>query len=132
MINTYSSQQQLESFENSCLSEELDDVECDSGADVLVRAENLAITIELKLASILLKLENYYHLPSTAMNEHELHFLLGSASQPISESVVSSTFRSHNLQIEESVDRELTITLCKTNPLLRTLGSGGLLTTAFK
>lgn len=48
---------------------------------------------------------------------------------PISESVISNTFNSHNLQVDEIVIRELTTTLYATNPLIR---AGGPLTFAFK
>lgn len=93
--------------------------------------ENLVITIVLKLASVLLRLENYYHVKKSTADELlcELHFLLGSAAQPISESVISDTFNSHNLQIDETVSESSP--LHYVTQTLKAVGCGGL-TSAFK
>lgn len=80
------SEELLESTVNSISVEELDHIEADSGAHVsAIVPEKLARTTVLKLACIWLRIGNYYHVPSIAVDVllHELHFLLGYASQPI-------------------------------------------------
>lgn len=57
----------------------------DSDVEPEIKEQDLSKTLELKLGSLVLKLENYFHVPRTAIDEllAELHYLLVSASVPI-------------------------------------------------
>lgn len=74
-------------------------VDSDSDIETETKEQHLSKTIELKLGSLLLKLENYFHVPHTAIDEllAELLYLIGSASVPISNEAIHETLRNHNL-----------------------------------
>lgn len=80
---------------------------------------DLPKSIDEKVACILLKLENIVHIPKSAVDEvlSELHYILSTASIPITKAVVSDLFQSHNIQVEESVVDELSTVICTSNPL---------------
>ena len=68
------------SFGGACLTdsnESLDDAELEDDA-LIPEPEDVPKVIEQKLAPVLLKLENYFHVPASAVNEllNELHYLV--------------------------------------------------------
>lgn len=80
--------------------------------EINTEEKNLSETTELKFASLLLKLENYFHVPSTAIDEmlSELHYLIGYASVPSSNQVILDTFKSQHICIDQLITEELTST----------------------
>lgn len=96
--------------------------------------EDLHNVLEQKLALILLKLENCFHVPSAAVDQllTELHYLLGSALVPISHNILVDFFNNHNLQLDQLHIKELGCALGSANPLSKCLGKDGLLATSFK
>lgn len=101
-------------------------VDSDSDIETGTKEQDLLKTIELKLGSLLLKLENYFHVPRTAIDEllAELHFLIGSASFPMFEERIQETFRNHNVCVDQIVIKELTTALSSCNPLLKGIAKG--------
>lgn len=95
---------------------------------------DLPKSIDEKVACILLKLENIVHIPKSAVDEvlSELHYILSTASIPITKAVVSDLFQSHNIRVEESVVDELSTVICTSNPLGRAISKEGPLATAYK
>ncbi|RVE72780.1 hypothetical protein OJAV_G00041440 [Oryzias javanicus] len=96
--------------------------------------QDISKVFELKLGSLILKLENYFHVPRTAVDEllAELHYLIGSVSVPISNQVIVATFRNHNICVDELVIKDLTAALFSCNHLLKATGKDGPLATAHK
>ncbi len=90
--------------------------------------------IEEKIACILLKLENIIHIPKTFIDEilSELHFILSTATLPVTKANVFDVFQNHKLQVDESVADELATVLCKSNPLVAAIAKDGPLATAYK
>ncbi|KAJ8264249.1 hypothetical protein GJAV_G00146970, partial [Gymnothorax javanicus] len=109
-------------------------VDCDSDIEPETKEQDLSKTLELKLGSLILKLENYFHVPRTAIDEllAELHYLLGSASVPITNEVILETLRNHNICVDQIVIKELTTALSSCNPLLKAIAKDGPLATAHK
>ncbi|XP_058252310.1 uncharacterized protein LOC131357377 isoform X1 [Hemibagrus wyckioides] len=81
---------------------------------------------------MLLKLENHYHVPGSAVNEllQDLHYLLSDASCPLSHRTID-TLQKHKID-DASVVKDLVTSLSATNPLLAAIKHGGLLASAFK
>lgn len=73
-------------------------------------------------------------MPHTAIDEllAELHYLIGSASLPISNKAIQETFRNHNNCVDQIVIKELTTALSSCNPLLKGIAKDGPLATAHK
>ncbi|XP_024118247.1 uncharacterized protein LOC112139642, partial [Oryzias melastigma] len=97
-----------------------------------IECKDLSDSIELNLASLLLKLENYYHVPSVAINEllSDLHYLI-SACEPISKKLITDTLGKHKICVDSHLIDELSnITL--SNPLLKAIGKEGPLATSYK
>lgn len=90
--------------------------------------------VQLKLAAVLLKLENIFHVPSAAVDEllEEFQYLLGTASLCTAAKVIQDTLNSHSLQIDQSVIEELASALCTSNPVYKSVGKGCPLATSFK
>lgn len=90
--------------------------------------------IEQKLAALLLKLENIFHVPSAAIDEllEELQFLLSTASLCSTTDVIQDTLRSYSLQVDQTFIKELASTLCVSNPICKSIGKGCPLATSFK
>lgn len=110
-------------------------IECNADYDIEPGTKDvLSKTLELKLASLVLKLENYFHVPRTAVDEllSELHHLLGSASAPISNEAIVEILKNHSVCVDQVVVKELTTALYSCNPLLRAIAKDGPLATAFK
>lgn len=96
--------------------------------------DNQAHFIEHKLAAVLLKLENIFHVPSAAVSEllEELHYLLSTASLCNARSVIDEIMIRHHLQIDQSVTEELASAVCVNNPVCDAIGKGSPLRTSFK
>lgn len=109
-------------------------VDCDNDLEPETKEQDLCKAIELKFGSLILKLENYFHVPRTAIDEllAELHFLIGSSSVPISNEVILETFRNYNVSLDQLVIKELTTALSSCNPLLKAISKDGPLATAHK
>lgn len=73
---------------------------------------------ELNFASLLLKLENYFHVPSAVIDELliKLHYLLSIAYVPLSNSVI----------------QDVSNALSSFDPFLKAVSKNGPLSTAFK
>ncbi|XP_076741620.1 uncharacterized protein LOC143419301 [Maylandia zebra] len=89
--------------------------------------------VELKLASLLLKLEHTYLVSSTAVNEllEELH-LIGTVSVRVSQNTISQFLRDNNCHVEASVVEELATALCSSNPIQKAIVKQGPLSTSWK
>lgn len=90
--------------------------------------------VEERLAAVLLKLENVLHVPSSVVDEllQDLHFLMSSASLPALHAIVSDFCTKHNLGLNETEIVELASAACVSNPLTKSIGDQGPLSTAFK
>ncbi|XP_070410625.1 uncharacterized protein [Nothobranchius furzeri] len=112
------------------LNSSLSDIYADSDSDIT----DLPEVVEKKLCSVFLKLENIFHVPSTAIDElvDELHYLLSTVSVSITCSSISDYFKSKNVEVDNLVIKELSDSLCKSNPLANALRKGGPLATAYK
>ena len=74
-------------------SADIDDSLSDADSDI-DNSEDLPEVVEKRLASVLLKLENIFHVPSTAVDAlvEEIHYLLSTVSVPITCSCLSDFF----------------------------------------
>lgn len=81
-----------------------------------------------------MKLENIFHVPSIAIDELlcELHYLLSTVSVPVTCSSLSELFKTKNIEVDSLIVKELADILCKSNPLVKAIGKGGPLATAYK
>ena len=114
-----------------------DNEECcdNSQSDVdLNTTKNQEDIIEQKLAALLLKLENIFHVPSVAIDEllEELQYLLSTASLCSTTDVIQDTLSSHSLHVDHTFMKELASTLCVSNPICKSIGKGCPLATSFK
>lgn len=102
--------------------------------DILDGSNGQEDIVQQKLAAVLLKLENIFHLPSAAVEEllEELQYLLGTASLCSTAKVIQDTVSSQSLQIDHSVIQELASLLCTSNPVYKSIGKGIPLSTSFK
>lgn len=96
--------------------------------------ENLEKDIELKLASVLLKLENIFLVSKAAIDEllQEFNYLIGSFSLPITQKTVSQVLQDNGCQFDESVVEKLASALCETNPVRKAIGDKGPLSSAWR
>lgn len=90
--------------------------------------------IELKLASLLLKLEHTYLVSSTAVNEllEELQHLIGTVSVPVTQRTINQFLGDNNCHVEASVVEELATALCISHPIQNAIAKQGPLSTAWK
>ena len=95
---------------------------------------NNAHNAELKVASLLLKLEHIYLVSSVAVDEllQEFNYLLGTASVPLAHQNISQHLQNENYQVDETIVQELASTICKSNPITAAFGSRGPLSTAWR
>lgn len=112
---------------------EEENVDVSSNVEICTQGQDLSKIIERKFASILLKLENDFHVPSNAIDEllTDLRYL-HSASVPISTQVFLETFQKHDLHVDQQVVQELFSSLSLHNPLLKSTSQDGPLAIAFK
>ncbi len=113
-----------EEFSNESQSDDID----------LDKSKDQPEIIEQKIAAVLLKLENIFHVPSAAIDEllEEFQYLLSTASLCSTRNVIHDTLNSYNLQIDRSVIEELASALCTSNPVYKSIGKGCPLATSFK
>ena len=111
------------------LEETASDLDCPN----LIENDNLQETIIQKLATVLLKLAVFSHLPCSVINGllEELHFILSSAALSISHSVALDISNKHNLQVDQFIINELSA-ISANNPLVKAIANGGPLSSAFK
>lgn len=101
---------------------------------MVTEGQDLSKIKELKFASILLKLKNYFHVPSNAIDEliTNLQYLISSASGSVSTQVILDNFQKHDLHLDQLVIKELISSLSSSNPLLKATSKDGPLATAFR
>lgn len=102
--------------------------------EISAEFSDLTKAIELKLASVLLKLENCFLVSSAAVNEllEELQHLIGTASVPVIQNIIAGYLQDNNCGVDESVVKELATVLCTSNPIQAAIGRGGPLSTTWK
>lgn len=95
--------------------------------------KNLPEVIEQNFAAALLKLEHFAHVPGTKIDEflEELHYLLNSATLPLSIYTLEGVFQKHSPTTDQSVIREVATALLASNPLVKAIGKGGSLSTSY-
>jgi len=95
---------------------------------------NLTQVIELELASVLLKLEHSFLVPSAAVNEllEELQYLIGTTSMLVSQKTLFDFLQNNSCIVDESVVKELAPVLCTSNPIQAAIGKHGPLSIAWK
>ncbi|XP_061910700.1 uncharacterized protein LOC133654400 [Entelurus aequoreus] len=108
---------------------EFETLSCDDATEL-----NLQISIEQKIACILLKLENIVHISKSVIDEvlSEFHYILSTASWPVTKALVSDVFQHHKIQLQESLTDELSTVLCQSNPLGVAIAKDGPLATSYK
>lgn len=121
-------------FSEDPLPAEEENVDVSGSVEMITGGQDLSKTIELKFASILLKLENYFHVPSNAIDEliTDLQYLISSESGSVSTQVILDTFQKHDLHVDQLVIKELISSLSSSNPLLNATSKDCPLATAFK
>lgn len=95
---------------------------------------DLPCNVELKIASLLLKLEYIYLVSSVAVDEllQEFDYLRSTASVPLIHQTISQHLQNVNCQVDEIVLQELASTLGRSNPFSASFGGHGPLSTAWK
>ena len=75
------------------------------------------LNVELKVASLLLKLEHIYLVSSVAVDEllQEFEYLISSASVPPVHQTIAQHLQNVNCQVDETVLQELACTVCKSS-----------------
>ncbi len=89
---------------------------------------------EQKLAFVLLKLENGFHVVTSAVDElvNELQYLVSPALVPVSNDILVDFFKNPNLRVIQLLIKELGCALSSSNLLSKALGKEGPLAAAFK
>ncbi|XP_023198103.1 uncharacterized protein LOC111610076 [Xiphophorus maculatus] len=132
---------QLDCGEELCVSSGTDIFDQDSTAQANqdhtfneTDSENLQRDIELKLASVLLKLESSFLVSNAAIDEllQELNYLIGSLSLPVTCRTVTQILHDHLCQFDQSVIEKLARALCETNPVNKAIGDKGSLSSAWR
>ena len=95
---------------------------------------DLTKDVELKLASVLLKLEHSYLVSSAAVNLllEELQYLIGTVSVPVTQKTITQFLGAHNCQVDGSLVQELATEICTSHPIQLAIGTQGPLSTAWK
>lgn len=72
-------------------------------------------------------------MPGTKIDDflEELHYLLSSATLPLSMNILEGVFQKHSPTTDKSVITEVATALCASNPLLKAIGKGGPLSTSY-
>lgn len=96
--------------------------------------KDLTHNVELKLASLLLKLEHIYLVSSVAVDELLLEFghLISTASAPLIHQSIVQHLQKENTQVDETTVKDLVCALSKSHPVTTSLASPGPLSTAWK
>lgn len=97
-------------------------------------SRDLEKEVELKLASLLLKLEHTYLVSSAAVNEllEDLEHLIGAVSVPGSIAAINQHLEDNNCHVEASVVQQLATVLCSSHPIHKAIGKQGPLSTSWK
>ena len=97
-------------------------------------SENLEKDIELKIASVLLKLEHIFLVSNAAVDHllQELNYLIGSLSLPITQRTISQVLQNSGCQVDQSIVEKLASVLCETNPVKKAIGDKGPLSSAWR
>lgn len=87
-----------------------------------------------ELASLLLKLECIFNVPSRCIDEiiGELQFISSSASAPVLKNIIQKTLEGHICTVGELVITDLVTNICQLNPLSAAFSEGGPLGTAYQ
>lgn len=95
-------------------------------------SENLEKEIELKIASVLLRLG--FLVLNAAIDKllQELNYLIGSFSLPITCRTITQILHDHLGTVDQSVVEKLPKTLCETNPVKKSIGDRGSFSTAWR
>lgn len=114
-----------------------DEIPCsDEHVDPAIDSDpvNLEKEIELKLALVLLKLENIYLVSNRAIDEllQELSYLIGSVSLPITQKTLTEILQEHSCEFDQSIVEKLANALCESNAIKKALGHKGPLSTAWR
>lgn len=93
----------VESFESGTTEQPDDNLPSEERPDK--ESTNLTKVIELKLASVLLKLEHSFLVPSAAVNEllKELQYLIGTASVPVAQKAIFDFLQDNSCSVDETV-----------------------------
>lgn len=80
---------------------------------------DLSNDVELKVASLLLKLEHIYLVSSVAVDEllQEFDYLISTASVLLIHQIIGQHLQKSNCQVDETVLQDLASILCKSNPV---------------
>lgn len=134
VVRESSTQNFSDEFNDDELPAEEGNEDISGSVEIVTEGQDLSKTIELQFTSILLKLENYFHVPSNAIDElvTDLQYLISSASVSLSAQVTLDTFQKHDLYVDQLVIKELISSLSLCNPLLKATAKDGPLATAFK
>lgn len=91
-------------------------------------------SIEHKIASVLLKLEHVFLVPSVAIDYllQELHYLIRVVSVPVTYDTITQLLQKYNCQVDIAVVQELASVLCESSPIQSAVGDTGPLSTSWK
>lgn len=97
----------------------VDETDVSSNATHEGEGEDLVKVIVDELASLLLKLDCIFNVPSRCIDEiiGELQFITSSASAPVLKSIIEKTLEDHNCTVGEVVITDLVNNICQLNPL---------------
>lgn len=94
----------------------------------------MSSAIEHKIASVLLKLEHVFLVPSVAIDYllQELHYLIRVVSVPVTYDTITQLLQECNCQVDIAVVQELASVLCESSPIQTAVGDKGPLSTSWK
>ncbi|XP_039640844.1 uncharacterized protein LOC120548563 isoform X2 [Perca fluviatilis] len=118
-------------------TEPLDELSTDDLGDSSFDVQDLndlTCNVELKVASLLLKLEHVCLVSSVAVDEllQEFDYLIGTASVPLIHQTLAQHLQNGNCQVDETILQDLASTLSKSNPITASCSGRGPLSTAWK
>ena len=95
--------------------------------------KSLPRVIEEHFAACLLKLEHIAHVSGKTIDGflEELHYLLSSATLPLSVNILEEVLQKHSLTTDKSVITEIATALFTSNPMLKSIEKGGSLSTTY-
>lgn len=112
----------------------VDETDISSNETIVGEGEDLVKVIVDELASLLLKLDCIFNVPSRCIDEiiGELQFISSSASAPVLKNIIQKTLEGHNCTVGELVITDLVTNICQLNPLSAAFSEGGPLGTAYQ
>lgn len=128
VFQTYS----IQTTEDSCQLADESDISSDE--TLVNEGEDLGKVIVNHLASLLLKLNCIFNVPTRCIDEivEELKFITCSASSPVIKNIVTNTLKNHNCTVDGLVIKDLVNSICQLNPLGSALSEKGPLGTAYQ